>query len=85
MKAHFQWINSQYSFNSADKIVLAGSGVGGAAVILWLDYLRGLVSKSDKVLGISDSDLIADPTVGKTQNSSNNNNDFNPIENPSPG
>lgn len=61
MRAHFNWINNNYGLEEADKIVFAGSSIGGSAVSLWIDHLKGLVTKPEKIYGIIDSGLFTDP------------------------
>ena len=61
MRAHFKYIEQNYGLEKAGKIVFAGSSIGGFAVILWIDYLKGLVTNPDKVKGIVDSGAFIDP------------------------
>ena len=63
MRANFKWIDLNYRLNDADKIILAGSTIGGIATLLWIDYLKSLVSDPDKVYGIIDSALVPTPGI----------------------
>jgi len=44
-RSHFNWINSKYTLNNAERIVLTGMSAGGIAVHLWNNYLRNIVKK----------------------------------------
>ena len=61
MRAHFKWIDEKFGLEQAEKIVFAGSSIGGIGVILWIDYLKGLVTKPEKVYGIVDSASCLEP------------------------
>ena len=61
MRAHLKWINEQYNFSTAKKIVLTGISAGGMATYLWIDYLRGIVNDPNKVYGIVDSGIFFEP------------------------
>ena len=61
MRAHLKWIDEQYNFSKAKKIVLAGLDGGGIATYLWIDYLRGMVNDPNKVYGIIDSSIYFGP------------------------
>ena len=64
MRANFKWIDLNYRLNDADKIILAGSTIGGIATLLWIDYLKSMVtSDPDKVYGIIDSALVPTPGI----------------------
>ena len=61
MRAHLKWIDQQYNFSAAKKIVLAGISAGGMATYMWIDYLRSIVNDPNKVYGIVDSGIFLDP------------------------
>ena len=63
MKSHLKWIDQEYNFSTAKKIVMAGISAGGMATYLWIDYLRGLVNDPKKVYGIVDSGIFLGPDV----------------------
>ena len=60
MRAHLKWINEEYNFAAASKIVFAGSSAGGFGVYLWTDYLRNMVEKPEKVYSIVDGAMFLD-------------------------
>ena len=61
MRAHLKWIDEQYSFANAKKIVMAGISAGGMATYLWIDYLADIVKNPKKLYGIVDSGIFLDP------------------------
>ena len=66
VRAHFKWIDDNYGFDKADKVVLVGGSSGGMGVYLWIDYLRGLMNNPKKLSGIVDSGIFLDPlSLGK--------------------
>lgn len=60
MRAHFKWADQKYNFSTIKTIVLAGYGAGGDGVMLWIDYLKGLVPSATKVYGIVGSSISMD-------------------------
>lgn len=42
-RSHFKYLDSQYSFKNAKKVVLTGSSAGGMATFAWADYLKTLM------------------------------------------
>ena len=61
MRAHLKWIDKQYNFAKAKKIVMAGISAGGIATYLWIDYLADMVNNRKKIYGIVDSGIFLDP------------------------
>ena len=53
MRSPFKWIDENFGLEKAGKIVLSGTSFGSIAVSLWIDYLKGLVTKPEKVYGRS--------------------------------
>jgi hypothetical protein len=64
MRSHLSWANTEFNFNKASKVMLAGSSAGGFGVFLWIDYLKGLVTDPSKVYGVVDSGIFMDPASG---------------------
>lgn len=54
-KSHIKLLVNNYAFDSAQKIVLSGSGSGGAAAFLWTNYIRSVVKNPTEVYTIIDS------------------------------
>ena len=52
MRANLKLTDQMFDLEAASKIVFVGSSTGGHAVMLWIDYLKGLVSNPDKVYGV---------------------------------
>ena len=63
MRANIELINQMYDLEAASKIVFLGSSTGGVAVILWIDYIKSLVSEPDKIYGIVDSGVFTNPDL----------------------
>ena len=63
MRSNLKWIDLKYDLNKAEKIVFAGTSIGGAAVMLWIDELKAMVSEPEKVYGILDSSIMHNPSI----------------------
>ena len=58
MRAHLKWIDQEYGFQNASKIVMMGGSAGAIAVYLWVDYVRDMLKDPSKLYGVVDSGIF---------------------------
>jgi hypothetical protein len=63
MRAHLKWINREYDFQNASKIVMMGGSAGAIAVYLWVDYVRDMLEDPSKLYGVVDSGIFLDLNI----------------------
>lgn len=63
MKSNFKYIDNEFDFSKANKIVFSGSSIGGMGVFIWADYFKNLIKDSSKLYGIADSAIFLDPVL----------------------
>lgn len=62
-RSHIKYADQKYGLNNAERIIVSGSSAGGMATYLWVDYVKSLVTRPERVFGVADSGIFYDPLI----------------------